>query len=65
MARRSNWGRKIAAGEFVTTIEITPPKGANPDKMVESVAGITPLRRWDEALADYLERAGLLAAAPV
>ncbi|HYI12752.1 MAG TPA: bifunctional homocysteine S-methyltransferase/methylenetetrahydrofolate reductase [Thermoanaerobaculia bacterium] len=40
MAQRSNWGRKIAAGEFVTTIEITPPKGANPDKMVESVASI-------------------------
>jgi homocysteine S-methyltransferase len=37
---RSNWGRKIAAGEFVTTIEITPPKGPNADALVESVRSI-------------------------
>jgi methionine synthase I (cobalamin-dependent)/5,10-methylenetetrahydrofolate reductase len=37
MASRSNWGRKLAAGEFVTTIEITPPKGADPEAMVKSV----------------------------
>ncbi len=37
---RSRWGKKIAAGEFVTTIEITPPKGPNPDKMIESVRSI-------------------------
>jgi homocysteine S-methyltransferase len=40
LTARSNWGRKIAAGEFVTTIEITPPKGPNPDKMIESVRSI-------------------------
>src|SRR5436305_9201311 len=40
MAARSNWGKRIAAGEFVTTIEITPPKGPNPDKMIESVRTI-------------------------
>jgi homocysteine S-methyltransferase len=40
MAARSNWGKRIAAGEFVTTIEITPPKGPNPDKMIESVRSI-------------------------
>jgi dTDP-4-dehydrorhamnose reductase len=32
--------------------------------VLTSVAGLGPLRPWDEALADYLERAGLLAAAP-
>ncbi len=37
---RSRWGRKIAAGEFVTTIEITPPKGPNPDRMIESARAI-------------------------
>ncbi|HSP33903.1 MAG TPA: bifunctional homocysteine S-methyltransferase/methylenetetrahydrofolate reductase [Thermoanaerobaculia bacterium] len=37
---RSRWGRKIANGEFVTTIEITPPKGPNPEKMIESVRAI-------------------------
>ncbi len=40
MAARSNWGRKIAAGEFVTTIEIVPPKGPNPEAMVKSVQSI-------------------------
>src|SRR5207302_425477 len=40
MAARSNWGKRIAAREFVTTIEITPPKGPNPDKMIESVRAI-------------------------
>ena len=38
--KRSNWGRKIAAGEFVTTVEIVPPKGPNPDTMVKSVQSI-------------------------
>src|SRR5438876_4869025 len=40
LQHRSNWGRKIAAGEFVTTIEITPPKGPNPDKLIKSVQAI-------------------------
>jgi len=40
LAQRSRWGQKIANGEFVTTIEITPPKGPNPDAMVESVRSI-------------------------
>jgi methionine synthase / methylenetetrahydrofolate reductase(NADPH) len=40
MAERSKWGHKLAHGEFVTTIEITPPKGANADAMVQSVASI-------------------------
>jgi homocysteine S-methyltransferase len=37
---RSNWGRKIAQGEFVTTIEIVPPKGPNPEAMIKSVQAI-------------------------
>jgi methionine synthase / methylenetetrahydrofolate reductase (NADH) len=40
MATRSNWGKKIANREFVTTIEITPPKGPNPDAMIKSVHSI-------------------------
>lgn len=41
MEKRSNWGRKIKAGEFVTTIEITPPKGPDPTAML---AGIRQIR---------------------
>jgi homocysteine S-methyltransferase len=37
---RSNWGRKLASGEFVTTIEIVPPKGPNPENMIASVQAI-------------------------
>jgi homocysteine S-methyltransferase len=40
LGERSQWGRKLAAGEFVTTIEITPPKGPNPEKMLEGVRRI-------------------------
>ncbi len=37
---RSHWGGKIARGEFVTTIEITPPKGPNPEAMIKSAQSI-------------------------
>src|SRR5262249_21273470 len=32
---RSRVGKKLAAGEFVTMVEIVPPKGINPSKEVE------------------------------
>src|SRR5688572_8607903 len=34
---RSAWGAKIAAGELVTTVEIVPPKGITPAKMLAGV----------------------------
>lgn len=34
---RSNWGRKIAKGEFVTTVEVLPPKGCNPWKTLDAI----------------------------
>jgi methionine synthase I (cobalamin-dependent)/5,10-methylenetetrahydrofolate reductase len=40
LATRSRWGKKLANGEFVTTIEITPPKGPNPEAMIKSVHSI-------------------------
>ncbi|MGQ0815503.1 MAG: bifunctional homocysteine S-methyltransferase/methylenetetrahydrofolate reductase [Gemmatimonadota bacterium] len=42
LAERSNWGRKIAAGELVTTVEIVPPRGIDPTKML---AGVKLLKR--------------------
>lgn len=42
LAERSDWGRKIAAGELVTTVEIVPPRGITPAKML---AGVRLLKR--------------------
>ncbi|MEX2584570.1 MAG: bifunctional homocysteine S-methyltransferase/methylenetetrahydrofolate reductase [Gemmatimonadota bacterium] len=37
LAERSAWGRKLANGEFLTTVEIVPPRGVDPEKMLEGV----------------------------
>ena len=34
---RSNWSRKIATGEFVTTVEVLPPKGCSPWKTLDAI----------------------------
>jgi methionine synthase I (cobalamin-dependent)/5,10-methylenetetrahydrofolate reductase len=34
LAARSRWGRKLAAGEFLTTVEIVPPRGVDPGQML-------------------------------
>lgn len=34
-ARKSKLGKKIAAGEFVTSVEIVPPRGCDPTKILE------------------------------
>ncbi len=34
---RSHWAKKIAAGQLVTTVEIVPPKGIDPAKMIAGV----------------------------
>ncbi|MCP4151015.1 MAG: bifunctional homocysteine S-methyltransferase/methylenetetrahydrofolate reductase [bacterium] len=36
MAEKSKLGKKIAAGEFVTSVEITPPRGWDPKKVLDS-----------------------------
>ena len=36
-AERSNWAAKLSRGEFVTTCEVLPPKGCDPDKTLESI----------------------------
>jgi homocysteine S-methyltransferase len=37
MEERSNWARKIARGEFVTTVEVLPPKGCDPTKTLDQI----------------------------
>ena len=34
---RSRWGRKIARGEFVTSVEVLPPKGVETSKTLDSI----------------------------
>lgn len=34
---RSRWSRKIARGEFVTTVEVLPPKGCDASKTLEQI----------------------------
>ena len=34
---RSNWGRRLARGEFVTTVEVLPPKGWDATKTLEGI----------------------------
>lgn len=34
---RSRWSRKIARGEFVTSVEVLPPKGCDAQKTLESI----------------------------
>lgn len=36
MAERSAWGRRLAAGEVVTSVEILPPRGADASGMLDS-----------------------------
>ncbi|HEY9857748.1 MAG TPA: bifunctional homocysteine S-methyltransferase/methylenetetrahydrofolate reductase [Stenomitos sp.] len=40
LAERSRFGAKIARGEFVTSVEIVPPKGCDPTAMLEGVRAI-------------------------
>ena len=34
---RSNWARRIAKGEFVTSVEVLPPKGCDAEKTLDSI----------------------------
>ena len=40
LAKRSAWGRKLAAGEFLTTVEIVPPKGVDAKAMLDAAREI-------------------------
>jgi methionine synthase / methylenetetrahydrofolate reductase(NADPH) len=40
LAERSAWGRKLAEGKFVRSVEVVPPRGWNPARMVEQVRAL-------------------------
>src|SRR4051812_47851182 len=37
LEERSNWGRRLARGEFLTTVEVLPPKGCDASKTLDSI----------------------------
>jgi methionine synthase I (cobalamin-dependent)/5,10-methylenetetrahydrofolate reductase len=37
MEERSNWARRLVQGEFVTTVEVLPPKGCDAEKTLEQI----------------------------
>jgi homocysteine S-methyltransferase len=37
LAERSEWAAKLVRGDFLTTVEIVPPRGTNPAAMLEGV----------------------------
>jgi methionine synthase / methylenetetrahydrofolate reductase(NADPH) len=37
LEERSNWGRRLSRGEFLTTVEVLPPKGCDAAKTLESI----------------------------
>jgi 5,10-methylenetetrahydrofolate reductase len=66
LEERSRFGRKLACGELVTTVEILPPKGWNPAGMIEQchllqAAGVDAVNVLDSARAQ--SRMGVLPAA--
>jgi homocysteine S-methyltransferase len=40
LAKRSKWGGKIARGEFVTSVEIVPPRGVDASKMIRDTQAL-------------------------
>jgi len=40
LATRSKWGAKIAGGDFVTSVEIVPPRGVDASKMLRDTAAL-------------------------
>ncbi|MFQ5888537.1 MAG: bifunctional homocysteine S-methyltransferase/methylenetetrahydrofolate reductase [Gemmatimonadota bacterium] len=66
LAERSAWGRKLATGEMVTSVEILPPRGADATPMLQScrwlkAAGVDAVNVPDGARA--MMRMGVIAAA--
>jgi methionine synthase I (cobalamin-dependent)/5,10-methylenetetrahydrofolate reductase len=66
LANRSRLGQKLASGEWVNTVEISPPKGWNPAEMIEQCralcqVGVDAVNVLDSARAQ--SRMGVVPAA--
>jgi homocysteine S-methyltransferase len=68
LSNRSRWGRKIAAGEFVHSVEILPPRGWQTNEMLKKcrtlkIAGVDAVNILDGPRAQ--SRMGALASAMI
>ncbi len=66
LAERSRLGRKLAEGDFVATVEVSPPRGWNPEPLLErarrlKTAGVDAVNILDSARAQ--SRMGVIPAA--
>ncbi len=66
LAERSEWGRKLAAGEFLRCVELLPPRGWNPETMIRQAielreAGVDAVNLTDGPRAQ--SRMGVVPAA--
>lgn len=66
LPERSDWGRKLDAGEPVTCVEVQPPRGSDPTSLLEACrrldkAGVDAVNLPDGARASV--RMGVIAAA--
>ncbi len=66
LAERSRWGRRLATGQFVTTVEIVPPRGVDPAAMLAAarqlkIAGVDAINVPDGPRAQ--SRMGALMSA--
>jgi methionine synthase / methylenetetrahydrofolate reductase (NADH) len=66
LGQRSGLGQKLASGEWISTVEIVPPKGWNPAEMIEQAralqqAGVDAVNVLDSARAQ--SRMGAIPAA--
>ncbi len=66
LAQRSRLGQKLASGEWITSVEIAPPRGWNPTELIEQchalqAAGVDAVSVLDSARAQ--SRMGVVPAA--
>jgi homocysteine S-methyltransferase len=66
LAERSRWGRKLATGEFLRSVEVVPPRGWNPEAMLRQCralrdAGVDAVNLTDGPRAQ--SRMGVVPAA--
>ncbi len=64
LGERSAWGRKIAEGSFVTSIEITPPKGWDPEDLLEQCRRIQTAGADTVNVLDHPQAQARMSALP-